>query len=324
MNYRSFDDLHTIIQHRIDVIPGDVDIIVGVPRSGLLAASIMSLLLNKQLTDLNGLLENRIISSGHTKNQSSFLTECSKAKSILIVEDSVSSGNSILECKKKVQNCSFLENCTVKYCAIYVTPDKKGLVDYFFEVVDSPRLFEWNIFHHKIIENSCFDIDGVLCRDPLPDENDNGDKYRFFLKNVTPKILPSRRIGAIVTSRLKEYENETVLWMKENNVEYGELVMMDCSFEERRNNASHGAFKATFYKKSNYVLFFESDEKQAIEINNVSRKPVYCVSTGAFFDGSRLYKIKKEKRFLRKLRRFIKRIPGVMWLWNKMKKKADN
>lgn len=322
MNYRSFNDLHTIIQRKIDIIPSDVDMIVGVPRSGLLVASILSLLLNKQLTDLNGLLENRIISNGNTKNQAAFLTKCSDAKSILVVEDSVSSGQSILECKKRVEDCLFLKDSTVKYCAIYVAPDKKDLVDYFFEIVDTPRLFEWNIFHHKIIEKSCFDIDGVLCRDPSSEENDNGVKYKQFLTNVTPKILPSRKIGAIVTSRLKEYENETVSWMEKNHVRYGELVMMDCSFEERRKKANHGAFKAYYYKKSDYVLFVESDENQAIEINNISGKPVYCTSSGSFYDGNRIYKIKNEKRCLRRIRRLIKKIPGVMWLRKRLKKKA--
>ena len=320
MNYRSFNDLHKLIQKKIDILPSNLDVVVGIPRSGLLVANMISLILNKPLTDLNGLLENRVISSGKTKNNSSFVKDCSEARNILIVEDSVYSGASISNCKRQIENCLFLKEATIYYCAVYVAPETRDLVDYCFEVVDLPRLFEWNIYHHSIIENSCFDIDGVLCKDPSSDENDNGAKYRNFLVNATPKIIPSRKIGALVTSRLKQYREETELWMKKHGVDYNELVMMDCSFEERRENANHGLFKASFYKKSNYVLFFESDEKQAIEINNISGKPVYCVSNGVFYDGNTVYKMKNEKRFLRKVWRVIKRIPGANWLRNKLKK----
>jgi uncharacterized HAD superfamily protein len=31
------------------------------------------------------------------------------------------------------------------------------------------------------LKKACFDIDGVLCADPLPEQNDDGEKYINFL-----------------------------------------------------------------------------------------------------------------------------------------------
>ena len=47
------------------------------------------------------------------------------------------------------------------------------------------------------------DIDGVLCADPTPEENDDGEKYRHFLLNAPPLFIPKVTIGTLVTSRLE-------------------------------------------------------------------------------------------------------------------------
>lgn len=72
-----------------------------------------------------------------------------------------------------------------------------------------PRVFEWNVLHHPVLNDACVDIDGVLCRDPTPAENDDGRKYREFLSTVEPTIVPGQRIGHLVTSRLEQYRPKT-------------------------------------------------------------------------------------------------------------------
>lgn len=306
MEYRSISDLSKLIIRKISVIPNDIDLIVGIPRSGLFVANLISLLINKPLTDVSGFEENRLISTGHTKNNRGFITDCYAAKKILIIDDSVNEGTSIIECKRRIDAVK-KEGMQCIYACIYLAPGKESLVDIFFEEVTSPRLFEWNIYHHSIIEHSCFDIDGVLCEDPTFDENDDGENYLRFLSNAKPKIIPSIKIGALVSARLSKYEAATRSWMKEHGVQFDELVMMDCSFEERRKLGNHASFKGNFYKKSNYKLFFESDPFQAQEINRISKKPVFCVENGFLFDGSTIYKIRKEKGFKQRIVRFAKK-----------------
>jgi hypoxanthine phosphoribosyltransferase len=157
MNYRSFSDLSSLIENNIQNIPWDIDLVVGIPRSGLLVANMIALLMNKTLTDLNGYLDNRLIASGNTKNVSPKLPK--DCKKVLIVEDSVDSGASIISCKEKM---SSIKDVEFIYLAAYVEPGKEKMVDIFFDILPHPRVFEWNLFHHKgVISNSCFDIHGV-------------------------------------------------------------------------------------------------------------------------------------------------------------------
>jgi len=55
MNYRNISDLNKIILKKLSIIPRDIDLIVGVPRSGMMPANLLALYLNKPYTDLHSL-----------------------------------------------------------------------------------------------------------------------------------------------------------------------------------------------------------------------------------------------------------------------------
>ena len=302
MNYRSISDLTNIIRNNITNIPEDIDIIVGVPRSGLLVATIMSLLLNKPITTLDGFLHKEIIANGSTKVTSSLKKSIDDCKKVLIVEDSVSSGESIIKTKEKL---STLTQFDFVYLAVFVTEDKASFVDIYFEILEKPRIFEWNAFHHPYyLPNACLDIDGVLCVDPTDEENDNGEKYRHFLLTARPKFIPTCEVGYLVTSRLEVYRKETEEWLKKNNVKYKHLVMLDATYEERQRNNLHAKHKAKVYKKAKESeLFIESEVNQAIEINELTKKPVYCVEDGKLYDGHKNV-VEKKKTLVSKLKKF--------------------
>ena len=304
MNYRSIDDLTRLISSNISKIPHDIDLIAGIPRSGLLVANYISLLMNKPLTDVEGLLEGRILCAGHTKNNSANISRVEECRKILVVDDSVASGESIKTCKLKLANLN--GSFEFVFCAAYVLKSSKDIVDIYFEVLDDPRLFEWNIFHQPAtLRKMCFDIDGVLCDDPSPKQNDDGEAYKKFLSSASPKIIPSGCIGSLVSSRLEKYRPETEQWMKNHGIEYNLLIMLNATTEGRRNNNLHAIFKADYYKKSDAILFVESEERQAIEINNLSGKPVYCTENNRFYSGDIKYSIKYETKS--SIRGFLRR-----------------
>ena len=317
MNYRSIDDLTTLIFNNIAKIPHDVDLIVGIPRSGLLVANYIALLMNKPLTDVDGFIEGRILENGHTKNNSANIKCIEECRKILVVDDSVASGESINSCKSKFINRS--TSFQIVYCAAYVLPSSKDIVDIYFEVLGDPRLFEWNIFHQPAtLKKMCFDIDGVLCNDPTPKQNDDGILYKEFLQNALPKIIPSGCIGSIVSSRLEKYRPETELWMKKNGIEYEHLILLNATAEERKNNNLHAIFKAEYYKKSKAVLFVESEERQAIEINNISGKPVFCIENKIFYSGDRKYKMRFETKS--NIRGFLRRFKLLRTIYSYLKR----
>jgi uncharacterized HAD superfamily protein len=215
-----------------------------------------------------------------------------------VVDDSVASGAALQECKENLKHLTAEFN--IRYCAVYVVPGKEKLVDFYFETVALPRYFQWNILNHTTLEKACFDIDGVLCADPLPEQNDDGEKYRDFLLNAPPLFIPGSKIGTIVTSRLEKYRKETETWLQQYKIRYNKLVMLDLPDMEARQKANnHGAHKAKTYMSGPYVLFVESEPAQAMEINRLSKKPVLCTANFEmiFKSESVLYNIKSGRYF---------------------------
>lgn len=293
MKFKTIQDLNSIIKENIyKLANNNIDLIVGVPRSGMLPATIISLYLNLPLTDIDGLLNNKIYNLGNTKVKENWIKSIDEARNILIVEDSSASGNSIKELRDKLNNFKYKDIC--KILTIYVTEETKYLSDMYFEVCSLPRMFEWNYIHHKGICRACFDIDGVLCEDPTPEENDDGEKYIKFIRNAKLKFAPTFEIGYLVTSRLEKYRNDTEYWLKKNNIKYKKLIMIDLpSKEDRIKLGNHGKFKAEYYKElKDTNIFIESEMNQAIEIAKISGKSVFCTSTSEFIDESKMFKTK--------------------------------
>lgn len=290
MNFRTVEDLTSIIFQNLHRIPKEIDLVVGIPRSGMLVASIISLYLNLPLTDFESLLEGKLYKSGRTKKNEGWISELCEARKILVVEDSSSTGNSLHEARSKSANFEFRDRIVM--LIVYVNDETKGLADLWFENVGGPRMFEWNYLHHSRLDNMCFDIDGVLCVDPSEDDNDDGEKYIRFIRNAPTKVIPTYKIGYIITSRLEKFRSDTEYWLKKNNIQYGELIMMPfTSKEDRQKSGSHGTYKGNQYKrlKSTY-MFIESNAKQAEEIARVSGKTVFCTENHKVYEESTLIK----------------------------------
>lgn len=307
MEFRSISDLNKIIKENIYRIQEEkIDLIVGIPRSGLLPASIISLYLNIPMTDFDSFLNGNIYNMGNTKVKENWIKNLDEAKHILIVEDSSVSGNSLKDAKVRLNTSKYKNRC--KFLTIFVTEETKKYTDIYFDVCPVPRMFEWNYIHHHGVINACFDIDGVLCEDPTPMENDDGENYINFIRNAKPKFIPSFKIGYLVTSRLEKYREDTEYWLKKNKIQYDKLIMIDLpSKEERIRLGNHGKFKGENYKKlKNTNIFIESEMNQAIEIAKISGKAVFCTSTSEFINES--YINKTVKNIKTKSKNIIKKI----------------
>ena len=64
MNFRTVGQMSACIARNLDKLPRDIDVIVGVPRSGSLAANLLALHMNLPLTDVQGLLEGKLMDGG--------------------------------------------------------------------------------------------------------------------------------------------------------------------------------------------------------------------------------------------------------------------
>ncbi|WP_418284995.1 phosphoribosyltransferase family protein [Halorubrum sp. DTA46] len=292
MEYRSITDLKASVHQLARELSGTIDLVVGIPRSGLLAANLLSLRLDVPMMSVDGLKNERVLMTG---NRYGTVRPFNEFESALVVDDSVLSGTQMIETKSELESYEFPFD--VEYGAVYIAPWADEHVDHWAEVVPSPRVFEWNLFHHPALENACVDIDGVLCRDPTPAENDDGENYREFLSTVAPEVVPNQRIGWLVTARLEKYRPETEAWLDEHGIEYDELVMMDVpDMETRRERGNHAQFKSDVYDATGAALFIESDAEQADEIRSQTGKPVFCNESNEMLQPGRVPALRNQAK----------------------------
>jgi len=302
INYRSIAAMSADVRSWLHVLPSNFDLIVGIPRSGLLVANILALHMNRQLTDVDGLIDGRTLGAGY-RYEEPRAARRKTCRRVFVVDDTINSGREMERVRAKIVTANLQDE--VFFGALYTTPGSERLVDYSYRALPQPRVFEWNIFHHSILSSACVDIDGVLCRDPTPDENDDGDRYKAFIEQVGVSLQPTQKIGYLVTCRLEKYRSQTEDWLHRWDISYDHLIMMDYPDKEVRvREGRHAIFKADAYNRTDALLFIESSPSQASEIARRAGKPVLCVETGnMIYPGKRDETAARCKRFARLCRR---------------------
>jgi uncharacterized HAD superfamily protein/adenine/guanine phosphoribosyltransferase-like PRPP-binding protein len=275
MNYKNISDLSKDIDSILSIITEQkFDLVVGIPRSGMLPASMIALKLNLPLMTLTEWISNSENQHGITRKTSAVLKTAHCAEKVLVVDDSVATGNTLRLIREKIPSCLLKR---ASFFAAY-SYSKVDNIDFYAKQVDPPRVFEWNFMHHSILSQSCVDIDGVLCLDPNPNEDDDGPNYINFIRNVSPLYIPTVKVGRLVTNRLEKYRTETALWLMKHGVMYDELAMLNLDTKyERVNQIDYHAHKILSYTDSRFELFIESSFDQAFEIACRTGKPVLCI-----------------------------------------------
>ena len=271
MKFISYKQLTKDVIDWAQQLDQDYDAVIGIPRSGMLVASILALHWNIKLGDLGGFVVGAFFNGGHRD-------QVKTVKKVLMVDDSINTGKSISKAKKLCRGSSF----EIHYGAPYVKGNMQAWLHY--QVVSLPRIFEWNVFNHYWLRRACVDIDGVLCRDPSKEENDDGARYRNFISSANPRYTPRVKILSLVTNRLEKFRSETEAWLKQHGIQYESLHMIDLpTAEERRSKGVHIIHKASVYKDEKYSLFIESSERQSIGIAQATNKPVLCTDLMRMF-----------------------------------------
>jgi len=271
IEYRSISDLNDCIVKNLAKIPHDIDLVVGIPRSGMLPANLLALYLNKPYTDIDSFVEGRVFSGGERTK----VLDDKKSGKILVVDDSINEGTALTKAKAKLDYLA--EKYELIYAVVYATSLGSKKVDCFLELIDGPRVFQWNMFHHKyMMGHACCDIDGVLCLNPPID--DDGPLYKEYIEHATPYIIPRVKIDTLVSCRLEKYRAITEKWLAEHEIQYNNLVMLPFSTKEERIAwGKHGEYKGKVFKKhKDDVIFIESSLKEAVDIAKTSGKQVFC------------------------------------------------
>lgn len=284
MIYTSYQDLANCIRRNLWKVPADVDLIVGVPRSGMIPALMIAELLNKRCATLDEFIEGRVMSCG---SRGAMLNGEEIAK-VLVVDDTVYKGKELKSVRERL--ITHASQYQVLFATIYAeSAGAKDMVDIYFEDTSHPgdQIFikEWNVTHllNRHTKRMMWDIDGLLSKDP-PDDHDQA-KYEAYLPNALPMIIPTTFVGAFVTYRLEKYRTVTEAWLQHHDIHYGQLIMFPSQDREERNHTQSPArFKARQYAAATWAqLFYESEQRQAERIHRLTGKPVFCYENGKMY-----------------------------------------
>jgi hypoxanthine phosphoribosyltransferase len=252
-------------------VPYDVDLIVGIARSGLIPGSALSCHLHLPLMSVS---DEGVVDVG---SGARFKDVVGNPRKILVVDDTIFAGRTFKRVmpilRKEFPRAEFVK------VAIYSTPQAKQFVDLFACELAEPHYLEWNFFNSAPGERSLFDMDGIFCHDIATIDDDDGVRYVHALRNAIPKYLPRRTpIRMIVTARLEKYRSITEEWLAKHRVKYQELVMGPWkTLAERNQPRAVSTFKSNTYKRVIYSeLFVESCPIQAREIVEMTGKKVLC------------------------------------------------
>lgn len=117
------------IKEFLPQLPRDIDLVAGVPHLGLLPASMIALYLHLPLTDVEGLLEGRVIQAGERLADLNATHPLEHARKILVVDYEVGDEDSFRAVRHRLSGLNRNAH-QVLYAAVYVAPPWWHLVDF--------------------------------------------------------------------------------------------------------------------------------------------------------------------------------------------------
>jgi len=252
MFYAGYGDMWQVIQDMAGRMP-DVDAIAGVPVSGLAPAGMLSAATGIKCVPLEAVPDG--------------------VMRLLVLEDA--SGFA----KMREQRLGQAAGREVLYGSVYAC-DAALKLDFVGCIAPKPRIFTWNLTKSDKCGRIAYDLDGVLCGDPLPDDIDYGPKYERFIETAEPLRVVKSVLGWIVTGRMEKYREATQSWLKAHSIRYKELIMAPDT--QTHTTEAHAKHKAAFLAEHpECLLFVESDPRQAARIADLTGHAVVCASTEA-------------------------------------------
>lgn len=277
-----FDILNLIAK-----IPPDVTAIAGVARSGLSAATMLSMYLHLPMVTIRQTM-NDVVQTGNGWRLGGTKHVNPRTEKILVVDDTVMTGNSLKAIKPLIDR----EFGNAVYAAVYVNPKALLKPDIWSVDLPWPHILEWNVFNSILSPSAAMDFDGILCHDCPPGSDDDGPKYLDFIRNAKPLYMPRRcPIPLIVTARIERYRADTEDWLRRHGIRWNRLVMHPAATLAERRRDNIAAFKARHYTAwaakhkatPGPIIFFESEDGQAREIARMSKLLTICPHTAGCY-----------------------------------------
>jgi hypoxanthine phosphoribosyltransferase len=200
VDFVTLDELAIWTREFVGQLTEDYDAVIGIPRSGLIVASIVATKLGRPLTTPELYREGRFWTSRLLAPP-----DPAGLRSVLLIDDSVDHGSTIEAAKARIEG----ENQQVRITTaalIAHRPAARELVDLHHCVLPHPTIFEWNLMHAKAATDLSMSLEGVL------DRRDG---------------IPAYAIDAVLARGRESERAAAAAWLRSRGVRYDELVMLE-------------------------------------------------------------------------------------------------
>jgi len=263
LHFITLEDATRTMREWIKKFPRRYDLIIGVPRAGMIFGSMVA-------NDLGVRLSSPDILPAFWDASTLAYTPI---RNILVIEDSVLRGSKLLPARDRARH--FFPDATVHIGSVYVRENAIPL-DTYGEVIRPHTLLEWDLMHMDP-DKLATDLDGVICSDPPSIAE---EELGAWIPTAKPYLIPVYGVRAIITSRNEAYRDLTVKWLKENGVFYRALYMDPTPIGHKKDYFQH---KVDLINRTMPRLFLESNDHLAWRLHWATGVPTLAIDTMRFF-----------------------------------------
>jgi uncharacterized HAD superfamily protein len=249
----------------------DFDVIVHLPRSGTIPASLLATYLKRPFASVDEYC------AGIVNTRKAVYETLHK---ILIVDDSIATGGQLKNAMERIMAVR-PETHILSLCVYGVPrPDRVQEATMVLSTHrDKDYVYPWFLWKTANVKHYAFDMDGVLCRECSKEEDDEGANYKKFIAEADLKFHTDFELGAIITGRLEKYRPQTEAWLQRHGFKYRRLIMGPWKNNAQRREYDAARWKAKEYKKSKYTLFVESSDRESKIISLQTGRTVFCIES---------------------------------------------
>ena len=263
----SFREILDCTLEWIKYLPKDIDVVVGIPRSGMFVASVIALSLGKPLTSPELFAEGKVWWTKKKESQHPI-----QLRKVLLVDDTIGEGTTFMNAQQIILEKN--PNAEIIKASLFSNPTPSVQLDYYFTVLSKGYdRFEWGLMHAHV-GITATDMDGILCEECPLDADRDEEKYKEWIATVKPYRIPAYEIDAIITSRLEKYRKHTEEWLRKHGVKYKRLIMWNLPDKKFRTNSAE--YKSRELLKLKPEWYWESNFGEAKQIWKKTKIPVLC------------------------------------------------
>ncbi len=271
-------------------LPGDIDAVLGIARSGLLPATQIAVMLHRPIYTVGTFATDPAAIThcgGGWRMLESLPQAAANPRQLLIVDDTAWRGIAMQRIKWLAARR--WPQAKILTAVIYAHSQTLHLLDFAACCYDGLHYLEWNLFNTGHVDPATggglvSDLDGIFCPDIAREDDDDGPRYLAAIRSAPAIQRPNRRpVPVIVTARLEKYREATQSWLRQAGIRWQHLVMGPWKTLAERNRGwpeNVVKLKSDTYVESGFPIFVESDPLLARRIFQRTGRPVLCPQLG--------------------------------------------